>query len=49
MPGNNSGRSRPGNSAVPASVGRLGFDEFWVGNYWGGFQAALLAHAGGVL
>jgi hypothetical protein len=25
-----------GNSAVPASVGRLGVDGFWVGDYGGG-------------
>ena len=31
MPGNNSGRSRAGNSAVPASVGRLGVDGSQVG------------------
>ena len=36
MPGNNSGRRQPGNSAVPSTVGRLGVDGFWVGDYGGG-------------
>ena len=51
MPGNNSGRSRAGSSAVPSTVGRLGVDGFWVRDYGGGGagQAALLANAGGVL
>jgi hypothetical protein len=46
MPGNNSGRRQPGNSAVPSTVGRLGVNGFWVGDYrilGGGL------HAGGVL
>ena len=30
MPGNNSGRRQPGNSAVPSTVGRLGVDGFWM-------------------
>jgi hypothetical protein len=30
MPGNNSGRRQPGNSAVPSTVGRPGVDGFWV-------------------
>ena len=33
--GNNSGRRQPGNSAVPSTVGRLGVDGFWVGDYGG--------------
>ena len=33
MPGNNSGRRQPGNSAVPSTVGRLGVDGFWVKDY----------------
>ena len=36
MPGNNSGRRQPSNSAVPSTVGRLGVDGFWVGDYGGG-------------
>jgi hypothetical protein len=36
MPGNNSGRSQPGNSAVPSTVGRVGVDGFWIGDYGGG-------------
>ena len=36
MPGNNSGRRQPGNSAVPSTVGRLGVDGFWVRDYGGG-------------
>jgi len=35
MPGNNSGRRQPGNSAVPSTVGRLGVNGFWVGDYGG--------------
>ena len=38
MPGNNSGRRQPGNSAVPSTVGRLGVDGFWVGDYEGGVR-----------
>ena len=38
MPGNNSGRSHPGNIAVPSTVGRLGVDGFWVGDYGGGVR-----------
>ena len=33
MPGNNSGRRQPGNSAVPSTVGRPGVDGFWMGDY----------------
>ncbi len=33
MPGNNSGRRHPGNSAVPSTVGRLGVDRFWIRFY----------------
>ena len=36
MPGNNSGRRQPGNSAVPSTVGRLGVDGFWIRDYGGG-------------
>jgi hypothetical protein len=36
MPGNNSGRRQPGNSAVPSTVGRPGVDGFWVRDYGGG-------------
>ena len=36
MTGNNSGRSQPGNIAVPSTVGRLGVDGFWVRDYGGG-------------
>ena len=36
MPGNNSGRRQPGNSAVPSTVGRPGVDRFWMGDYGGG-------------
>ena len=36
MPGDNSGQRQPGNSAVPSTVGRLGVDGFWVGDYGGG-------------
>jgi len=36
MPGNNSGLSHPGNSAVPSTVVRLGVDGFWVRDYGGG-------------
>jgi hypothetical protein len=36
IPGNNSGRSQPGNSVVPSTVGRLGVDGFWIGDYGGG-------------
>jgi hypothetical protein len=35
LPGNNSGRSQPGNSAVSSTVGRLGVDGFWIGDYGG--------------
>ena len=38
MPGNNSGRRQPGNSAVPSTVGRLGVDGFWVRDYGGGVR-----------
>ena len=33
MPGNNLGRRQPGNSAVPSTVGHLGVNGFWVGDY----------------
>ncbi len=38
MPGNNSGRRQPGNSAVPSTVGCLGVDGFWMGDYGGGVR-----------
>ncbi len=40
MPGNNSGRRQPGNSAVPSTVGRLGVDGFWVGDYGVGVRVS---------
>ena len=46
MPGNNSCRRQPGNSAVPSTVGRLGVDGFWVGETtgaWGVRVGLLLA------
>jgi hypothetical protein len=36
MPGNNSARRQTGNSTVPSTVGRLGVDGFWMGDYGGG-------------
>ncbi len=38
MPGNNSGRRQPGNSAVPSTVGRLGVDGFRIRDYVGGVR-----------
>ena len=35
---NTSDRRQPGISAVPSTVGRLGVDGFWVGDYKGGVR-----------
>ena len=40
MPGNNSGRRQPGNSAVPSTVGSLDVDGFWVRDYGGGVRVS---------